>query len=926
MSEQIAEKSRTEYSAKNMSVAVTARIVAILTGFVTRVVFTHTLSQEYVGINGLFTDIISVLSLSELGVGTAITFALYKPIADKDREKQKSLMKMYRNFYYAIAGIVLVIGLCLIPFLRFLIKDHEQIDHLILIYLMYLFSSVLSYLMIYKKTLIDAHQMSYIGVLYHTIFLVLQYGLQIVILLYTKNFILYLLLINLTTIVYNIVISIKAEKMFPYLKDRNVKPLDKTEKKSIFDNIRAMMMHKVGNVLINNTDNMILSALVGTVSVGCYSNYYLIIMSVRQVLDQIFQAITASVGNLGVKESKERIRIIFDASFFMGQWIYGTAAIAMYEALDIFVGKSFGDDYIFPRTVTLVLCINFFINGMRQAVLVFRDSMGLFWYDRYKAIPEAVINLVVSIILGYYFGTIGIFLGTLISMVMTSVWVEPFVLYKYRIKKSSLTYFLRYGMYTCITFLIWYGQHKLFDHFLSQYTWGACILRAAGSVLLTTVIYLIIYHRTREFRLLKDKGLRLIRDKFGKAGVNGKAAGIERPDELTKPERLLISYLRESLTGEEADHEQAGDDVMSEVYRLASAHGVSSLLYESRFITDAPDNLKSVMTGDVRKTILQNYRILFADKYVISQLEKNNIKAVILKGPATGNFYKVPEMRKTGDVDVMLINDDEIKAKEVFAKCGYRESKVQHANHHTVYESGDGFEIELHTDFVEPFDNEYINRFMADTRRNAAENMTYENIMGVRLPVLKDGYHGYGLILHMLQHFLRAGFGIRLICDWVVFWNRDISKEEKEKYLDLVTRSGIKGFSDLITAVCCEYLGLKEEYVEFMDVNTGVDMEKFMIELFEAGEFGKTNASRMVALRGDSPVEFIREFHHQMHLNYPKAGRIFILWPVLWVMTLHRFLKNNRTVRGVSTGEIMKNASKRGALIKKTGLFDKKNS
>ena len=181
-------------------------------------------------------------------------------------------------------------------------------------------------------------------------------------------------------------------------------------------------------------------------------------------------------------------------------------------------------------------------------------------------------------------------------------------------------------------------------------------------------------------------------------------------------------------------------------------------------------------------------------------------------------------------------------------------------------------------------------------------------------------------MLHMLQHFLRAGFGIRLICDWVVFWNRDISKEEKEKYLDLVTRSGIKGFSDLITAVCCEYLGLKEEYVEFMDVNTGVDMEKFMIELFEAGEFGKTNASRMVALRGDSPVEFIREFHHQMHLNYPKAGRIFILWPVLWIMTLHRFLKNNRIVRGVSTGEIMKNASKRGALIRKTGLFDRKNS
>ncbi len=925
MSEQIAEKSRTEYSAKNMSVAVTARIVAILTGFVTRVVFTHTLSQEYVGINGLFTDIISVLSLSELGIGTAITFALYKPIADKDREKQKSLMKMYRNFYYAIAGIVLVIGLCLIPFLRFLIKDHEQIDHLILIYLMYLVSSVLSYLMIYKKTLIDAHQMSYIGVLYHTIFLVLQYGLQIVILLYTKNFILYLLLINLTTIVYNIVISIKAEKMFPYLKDRDVKPLDKTEKKSIFDNIKAMMMHKIGNVLINNTDNMILSALVGTVSVGCYSNYYLIIMSVRQVLDQIFQAITASVGNLGVRESRERVSKIFDASFFMGQWIYGTAAIAMYEALDIFIGKSFGDNYIFPKTVTLVLCINFFINGMRQAVLVFRDSMGLFWYDRYKAIPEAIINLVVSIILGYYFGTIGIFLGTLISMVLTSVWVEPFVLYKYRLKKSSVIYFVKYGMYTAVTFAIWYGQHRLFERLLPDYSWRACVLRAVFSVLITTAVYLLIYHRMREFKLLMDKGMRLIRKKL-KSGRASSASGVSDKDRLSDTELLLISYLRQSLTGEE-EQISADEEELKGVYKLAAAHGVTGLLYESPFLQAAPEDIKKRINADVRRTILQNYRILFADKYVIGRLKKNNINAVILKGPATGSLYKVPEMRKTGDVDVLLINEaDEKKAKEVMQSCGYRESGVQHANHHTVYDSGEGFEIELHTDFVEPFDNERINRLMADTRKSAGENIINETVMGVSLPILKDGYHAYGLILHMLQHFLRAGFGIRLICDWVVFWNRDIEEEEKKKYLDLVTGSGIKGFSDLITAVCCEYLGLKEEFVEFMDVNVGVDIEKFMIELFEAGEFGKTEAARMVALRGDSPAEYIREFHHQMHLNYPKAGRMFIFWPVLWVITLCRFLKNNRTVRGVSTGEIMKNASKRGALIKKTGLFDKKNN
>lgn len=502
------QKSRTEYSARNTTVAMIARISAILMGFAARVVFTHTLSEDYVGINGLFTDILSVLALSELGVGTAITYALYRPIAQGDVEKQKSLMRLYRFFYRMVAGIVLVLGLLVIPFMDILIKDQPDVEHLTLIYLMYLANSVCSYLWVYKRTLIDAHQLSYIGVLYQTGSWILQNILQMIVLLTTRNYILYLSILILCTVLNNVFVSRRADKMYPYLRDREVTRLSKEERSGIFQNIRAMLMHKVGNVLVNNTDNLLLSALVGTVSVGKYSNYFLIIGSVKQVLEQMFQGITASVGNMGVEASKERIKKIFEASFFMGQWVYGLTAICMYHILDLFVGLSFGEQYIFESHITLILCLNFYLTGMRQATIVFRDSMGLFRYDRYKAIAEAVINLVVSLVLGRLWGTAGVFLGTMVSTVTTSLWVEPYMLYKHRLQTSSMPYFGKYILYASVTFLLWYGESFLCRS-ITGGLWTVCILRGILCFVVTNLAYLVLYHRTREFGLLWKKAMQL---------------------------------------------------------------------------------------------------------------------------------------------------------------------------------------------------------------------------------------------------------------------------------------------------------------------------------------------------------------------------------------------------------------------------------
>lgn len=926
------EKSRTEYSATNTTVAMIARVVAILAGYLTRVVFTHTLTEEYVGINGLFTDILNVLALSELGVGTAITYALYKPISEGDVEKQKSLMALYRNFYRIVAGIVLVAGLLVIPFMGILVKDQPRVDNLIFIYLMYLFNSVVSYLLIYKRTLIDAHQLSYIGVLYQTIFLIIQNVIQMAVLYFTRNFTLFLSILILCTIGGNFAISKKADKMYPYLKDRKVQRLSKGEQQDIFQNIRAMLMHKIGNVLVNNTDNLLLSALVGFLSVGAYSNYYLIIGSVRQVLNQMFQGITASVGNLGVEESRERIRKIFEASFFMGQWMFGLAAICLFEAIDSFVEMSFGAQYVFTRDITLVLCLNFYLTGMRQATLVFRDSMGIFKYDRYKAIPEALINLVVSLILGRSFGTIGIFLGTLVSTVTTSLWVEPYMFYKHRLRMSSWTYFLKYFVYAMVAFALWWAEDILCRHITGE-LWLVVALRLIVSFVITNLVFLVLYHRTKEFRLLKRKGLELLHKRFPNILPDREKSAVDKG--LTAEESHLLRLLRENLTsGQKAvetpaesvkRHTKAHSEAKMDwevLCHMARRHGVLPLLYDSLAEDEhMSGRVREIVTEATRMAVRQSYRILFLCKYLIGRLEAEKMPVVLLKGVGTASFYLVPELRKTGDVDLLLTDPDCLdRASEILQSCGCTVSEHQPSLHHVIFDM-DGIEIELHTMLAEPFDNGGINQYLMEQLEDCGRNVVRADCMGVELPILGTGYHAYELLLHMLQHFLRSGFGLKLLCDWVVFWNRETTEEEHKKYLSLVEESGVRGFSDMVTLFCCAYLGLDRRKVEWMQIIGDYDVKGFLKEILEAEEFGKSASDRMVIMRGDGVEDYVREFHHQMCLNFPRGSRFIPLWPALWVVTLVRFLVNNRKIRKVSARSILKKAGQRSRVMEQIGLW-----
>jgi len=468
-------------------------------GYIVRVVFTHTLSESYVGVNGLFQDIIRVLSLTELGLGSAISYALYKPIEEKDIEKQKSLMRLYRNLYRGVAAAVLGIGLLLIPFFPFLMKEMPDVEHLYLIYLLYLLNSAASYLLIYKRTLLDAHQRYYIGTRYFIVGYFIQYILQIIILVVWQNFILYLWLNLATTLLCNILVALRANRMYPFLKDTEVAPLDPKERKSIFKNIGAMMLHRVDTVVINNTDNLVISAFIGVVQVGIYSNYYLVIASVQQLFRNFFNAMASSVGNFVVAENGSRRRDLFRRFFFIGQWISGFCTICLYELLTPFCAVSFGETYVFSDSVLLVLCVSSYLTMMRFPATMFRDAMGLFWYDRYKAIVEAVLNIVLSIIFVQFWGISGVFMGTILSLLLTSFWVEPLVLYKRGLHGPLSPYFLHYAIYTAGTFVAW-GLTDFCCNFYSENTVSHLLIRMVFCVVVPNSAYMLFYGWTKELR------------------------------------------------------------------------------------------------------------------------------------------------------------------------------------------------------------------------------------------------------------------------------------------------------------------------------------------------------------------------------------------------------------------------------------------
>lgn len=497
-------ESRTKNTLRNFTLGAFAQIMNTIISFIVRTVFIKVLGKEYLGVNGLFTNILTVLSFAELGIGNAIIYSMYKPISDNNREKVKGLMQLYKHAYTTIGIVVFSIGILLIPFLSYIIKDEPDINEsLVLIYFLYLLNTSLSYFVTYKKSIISAYQQEYIISKYKILFFIIKSALQVVCLLVTHNFIAYLIIQVICTFLENFSVSVKAEKMYPYLKEKKVEQISKEEKQGIFSNVKALVMYKFGSVILNGTDNIIISKMIGVITVGIYSNYLMIVSAITSVVSSALTGFTSSIGNLNATATAEQKEKVFYDVFFITAWILGFCTVALLLLLNPFIEIWVGKEYLLDSFTVFAIVLHFFVNGMQTTGYIYRTTSGLFVKGKNAPIIAAILNIILSIVLGKYIGIAGIILATSISRMLTTVWLDPVLVHKYELKESPIKYFKKYAEYTLIViinyFVCYFATKNIGSGFLNFVQKGIII------AILSNVIFLILFYRRKEFKSFMER-------------------------------------------------------------------------------------------------------------------------------------------------------------------------------------------------------------------------------------------------------------------------------------------------------------------------------------------------------------------------------------------------------------------------------------
>ena len=499
----MAQHSRTEYSIINIMTSLGGYVLNILLSFVCRIVFVHQLNAEYLGINGLFSNILSMLSLAELGIGTAMIYALYKPVAENDHKKIASYMRVYETSYRVIGAVIAISGLTLTPFLNLLVKSPPDIpESLTTLYLIYLFSTVSSYFYSYRSSILIAHQENYIVLAISYGVVIVQNLAQILALILWKDYMMYLILQVIFVLLTNVLISTVAKKRYPYITDKNAEKLSKAERKSLLRNVKALTVTKLSGILVNNTDNIVITYFNGLITTGVVSNYSLITNTITSLANQIFTSLSASLGNLNAVSEDEHKYEVFKALNLANFWLYGWAAIGMVCLSNDVVELFFGEPYVMELWVPIILAINFYMLGMQCVVGLYKSTMGLFRYGQYVLLFTAVLNLIGDILLGQLWGVFGIFLATAIARALTNTWYEPFVVFKHGFHRKFTPYIVRYLLYAGL--LVGMGTVCwILCKLISFPLIFRIIVKCLICIILPNVAFLLIFRNQPEFQYLR---------------------------------------------------------------------------------------------------------------------------------------------------------------------------------------------------------------------------------------------------------------------------------------------------------------------------------------------------------------------------------------------------------------------------------------
>lgn len=489
----------------------------LLLTFINRKIFITFIGIEYLGISGLFANILTLLSMADLGLGTAMNVSLYKPIAENDTKKLSALLNYFRKLYYIIAAAVLGIGLSLTPFLDYIVNLDRDIPYLELYYILYVVKSAVSYLFAYKSSIIHADQKKYVVTRIDLFINVAKVLLHIAVLIIMSQLVdkpwvyfIYLLVDVSAVVAHNLVVSHIASKNYPFINEKN--ELEKSEQKEIFSGTFSVFMYKIAWSLINGTDNILISIIAGTIYVGLYSNYHTITSHLEAFITLFFTSLTASIGNLVVKSLPEKRYNTFKTMQMVSFWICAITTVCLTFLMQDFVELWYGEDLILSPLVVFAIILNVFFSICMRPVWTFREGTGMYRQIRYIMLVTAALNLVLSIIMGKWLGLAGILLATSISKLATYFWYEPGILFKSFFHASPKKYYIRFGanvlMILFCAGLCWLPIHFIF----SKVTWLNWFIKAAICMIVVNAVYFLVYRNTMEFAEIKQK----IKTIFGK--------------------------------------------------------------------------------------------------------------------------------------------------------------------------------------------------------------------------------------------------------------------------------------------------------------------------------------------------------------------------------------------------------------------------
>lgn len=494
---------RVQSAVRNIVFGQIGNLITQLLGFILRTVFIAHLGDTLNGINALYTSILSVLSMAELGVGTALNYSLYKPVAGRDIEKIKSYMQLYKKAYRIIGIVIAALGLAISPFLPYLVKQPEGVGvrDLTLYYFIFLFNTVSTYFVAYKYSLVNAEQKNYIQTNIITVTKMITVTLQIIVILTTGNFYAYLLTAAAVELLQKIFVSFYLNRKYPYLREKNVEKLSKEETGEIITKTKALMFHKVGDVARLQTDSMIISGFINVTLSGFVDNYNMVLNSVANVVNIIFNSVLSSFGNLIATESRQKQYQLFKVYRFAACWIYGFSAIGFSLLLTPLIYLWLGEEKVLAFTVVICILIDYYFKGDRIVLSNFKTAAGVFEQDKYLALIQGVVNLVISIVLVQRIGLVGVYVGTIVSGLIANI-TKPVIIYKVILDKPVKGYFADSVKYIAVM-LVTFGLLL----FVKSRIMGTVTILSFGAMFITICIvfngiFLLLFGRTEEFAYL----------------------------------------------------------------------------------------------------------------------------------------------------------------------------------------------------------------------------------------------------------------------------------------------------------------------------------------------------------------------------------------------------------------------------------------